>query len=324
MRLSHRDKNEGKELSEEEKNDPEPENLSTNADTTSEQIIIQSLKQEWPNITYVSEEESDLPEGHSSSKINIDTHVIPSSRESNSYKILQQAVDDRWMAKATSVCVFIDPLDGTRDFTTYIQHLKKDQTPHKENLRGNGSSTMVMIGIAVNGRATAGVLYQPFSGLDAITSDLIVDNDGGRTIWGMQGLGVFGLRKSLIHPKRKFTVATSLHHSTHKSSQAIERLGDVDVLPVGGAGFKTLLLLEGFVDAFVFATKGTKRWDTCAPEAIIECGGGAMTDAMGRAFHYQKENNVEKYGNSDGVVACMNPTTHRRIIKDIGYSRPIS
>jgi len=106
---------------------------------------------------------------------------------------------------------------------------------------------MVMIGISVNGCASAGVLYQPFSDLPASTDgllttyiaskitiltnlkgDLILDELGGRTIWGIMGLGAFGLRKSLHHPARKFTVATSLHHSTKQSSEAIERLGEMN------------------------------------------------------------------------------------------------
>lgn len=39
----------------------------------------------------------------------------------------------------------------------------------------------VLIGIAYKGRAVAGVIHQPFFG------------DKGRTIWGIQGVGTFGV-----------------------------------------------------------------------------------------------------------------------------------
>ena len=35
-----------------------------------------------------------------------------------------------------------------------------------------------------------------------------------------------------------------------------------------------LLLLEGRATAYVFASPGCKKWDTCAPEALLHAVGG--------------------------------------------------
>lgn len=41
---------------------------------------------------------------------------------------------------------------------------------------------------------------------------------------------------------------------------------------VGGAGFKVIQCLEGG-SAYVFVGGGSKKWDTAAPEAVLEAAG---------------------------------------------------
>ena len=66
-----------------------------------------------------------------------------------------------------------------------------------------------------------------------------------------------------------------------------------EVLRQGGAGnkvkskkveilivrlfLKVLRVIEGDAHAYVFASPGTKKWDTCAPEAILVAMGGRLT-----------------------------------------------
>ena len=38
-----------------------------------------------------------------------------------------------------------------------------------------------------------------------------------------------------------------------------------------------LRVIEGDAHAYVFASPGTKKWDTCAPEAVLVAMGGALT-----------------------------------------------
>lgn len=49
-----------------------------------------------------------------------------------------------------------------------------------------------------------------------------------------------------------------------------------------------MLLIEGKAHAYVFPSPGCKRWDTCAPEAVLHAMGGKLTDIKGRLYDYSK------------------------------------
>ena len=53
---------------------------------------------------------------------------------------------------------------------------------------------------------------------------------------------------------------------------------------------QVLLLLEGKAHAYVFASPGCKKWDTCAPEAVLHAVGGKLTDIHGNYYQYQVSN----------------------------------
>jgi len=54
----------------------------------------------------------------------------------------------------------------------------------------------------------------------------------------------------------------------------------LQVLHVGGAGHKALLVLDGDADAYVFPQDGTKRWDTCAVDAILHAAGKLLLTSV--------------------------------------------
>ena len=58
---------------------------------------------------------------------------------------------------------------------------------------------------------------------------------------------------------------------------ALEAVKPTEVLKVGGSGHKVLLLIEGKAHAYVFPSPGCKKWDTCAPEAILHALGGKVS-----------------------------------------------
>lgn len=70
---------------------------------------------------------------------------------------------------------------------------------------------------------------------------------------------------------------------------------------MGGCGFKVLVLLEGNAHGYIFACGGCKRWDTCAPEALLRCVGGKLTGLDGREYCYSRTG--ESPINSMGVLA---------------------
>ena len=65
---------------------------------------------------------------------------------------------------------------------------------------------------------------------------------------------------------------------------------------------QVLLLIEGKAHAYVFASKGCKKWDTCAPESVLEAVGGRLTDMHGIKMSYGAD--VQRK-NTGGVLATV-------------------
>lgn len=64
---------------------------------------------------------------------------------------------------------------------------------------------------------------------------------------------------------------------------------------------QVLQLLEGKASVYVFASAGCKKWDTCAPEAILSSAGGKLTDILGNFYKYGAS---EGRPNKTGVLAA--------------------
>ncbi|MCP9261721.1 3'(2'),5'-bisphosphate nucleotidase 1 [Dirofilaria immitis] len=77
---------------------------------------------------------------------------------------------------------------------------------------------------------------------------------------------------------------------------------------IGVHGIETVLkCLEGAA-AYVFASPGCKKWDTCAPEAIITASGGKLTDISGNDLYYGADTQIP---NSGGVLATAHWVNHQ-------------
>lgn len=163
----------------------------------------------------------------------------------------------------------------------------------------------MLIGIAIKDRAIGGVIYQPYYKHS--------NGDIGRTIWGLKGLGTGGF-EHISPPKGQMIITTTRSHLTPLVQQALDALSPTKVIKVGGAGYKVLQLLEGKAHAYVFASPGCKRWDTCAPEAVLEAYGGTLTDLTG--VHYSYAADVD-YKNRMGVLATIPEISHSEIARQV-------
>jgi len=74
------------------------------------------------------------------------------------------------------------------------------------------------------------------------------------------------------------------------------------------------LLLEGRCHAYIFASAGCKKWDTCAPEAVLREAGGVLTDMLGQTLLYNHD--VDK-GNKFGVLATAKKEWHQDYLEKI-------
>lgn len=253
--------------------------MQTEADRSAQTCIIASLSREFPNVNIVGEEGgSDL------SNVRDDWIVNEHSADILAKVCPQEYanVDDE------DFTIWVDPLDGTSEYTQgFVEHVT------------------VLIGIAIKHQAIGGIIHQPFYKTKEGTE--------GRTIWGLRGLGVGGFDPQ-VAPSDKFILTTTRSHSTEIVQKALDALNPTEILRVGGAGYKVLQLLEGKAHAYVFASPGCKKWDTCAPEAVLEAYGGVLTDIKGDHYTYRSD---VAFPNTRGVLATAKGVSHETIVKNL-------
>jgi len=242
--------------------------LQTEADRSCQRSIVASLHKQFPGVKVIGEEEED------STPVKPDW--IESSLSDEVLKVEDKLPAELKQANKDNICVWVDPLDGTAEYT-----------------QGLLDHVTVLIGIAVDGKAVGGVIHQPFYNYQAGPGAVM-----GRTIWGIVGVGAFGFEPKKPDPSKRIVVTTR-SHGTEAVRNAIAACEPTEVQKVGGAGHKVLLLIEGKAHAYIFASPGCKKWDTCAPEAVLHAVGGRLTDIHGNAFQYQA---TVKHPNSGGVL----------------------
>lgn len=72
--------------------------------------------------------------------------------------------------------------------------------------------------------------------------------------------------------------------------------------------------MEGRAHAYVFASRGCKKWDTCGPEAVLRAAGGVLTNLFGDNYSYHSK--VE-FPNKGGVLATAPGQQHQWYLKRI-------
>lgn len=155
----------------------------------------------------------------------------------------------------------VDPLDGTKEF-----------------LGRNGEFT-VNIACVESGEPVAGVVHVPVA---------------GRTYWGARGLGAF--RRDAAGPAQAIAVAPddgvrelravcSRSHRDARTEAWLARLPRPHRTVASGSSLKFCRLAEGEADLYP-RFGPTSQWDTAAPQAVLECAGGAVLDLAGEPLRY--------------------------------------
>jgi len=242
--------------------------LQTEADRSVQRCILASLRKQFANVAVIGEEDEDVS--------NVSADWIESSLSEDVLQLADKFPTDLNNTKAEDICVWVDPLDGTAEYT-----------------QGLLDHVTVLIGISIHGKALAGVIHQPYYNYQAGPGAKL-----GRTIWGVVGLGAFGLELTAAEEGKRIVVTTR-SHETDAVRNAIAACEPTEVHKVGGAGHKVLLLIEGKAHAYIFASPGCKKWDTCAPEAVLHSLGGKLTDIHGNDFAYHA---TVKKQNTGGVL----------------------
>lgn len=205
------------------KDDPQ-----TVADRSAQQCIVASLSRQFPNAKIIGEEgKSDLN--------NVPNEWIVNDMDAEFLK--NKCPESLASITENDLVIWVDPLDGTTEYT-----------------QGILECVTVLIGVSVQNRAIGGIIHQPYYKHS--------DNRLGRTIWGLKGLGSNGFEKK-PYTDGELIATTTRSHCNELVQKALEAIGPTKIHRVGGAGYKVLQLLEGDAHAYIFATPGCKKWDTC-------------------------------------------------------------
>ena len=189
---------------------------------------------------------------------------------------------------------FVDPLDGTREFAAK-----------------NGEFA-VMIGRALRGRAELGVVVLPTTGdayvgrLGAGAVALVQDRSGG----------LRDLRVASTSDPREARVLISRSHTPAIAKPFLEKLGATRAVPCGSVGVKVARIACGEAEIYVHGGAGAKKWDTCAPEAVLRAAGGAFTELGGGEVAYAVRDLVQREG-----ICATNGVLHPAAVDAIASLR---
>ena len=172
-------------------------------------------------------------------------------------------------------CWFVDPLDGT-----------------KEYIAKNGEFA-VMIGLAIDGEARLGVVFQP--GKDKLYSGVV--GQGAQLIH--QG-ETRALSVSDVAQPSGLKLVVSRSHRDKSTDEVVRRLGITNEFCSGSVGLKIGAISEQVADLYVHPSDKASKWDACGPEAVVRAAGGRFSDLAGNPFNYREPD----LRTSRGILAC--------------------
>jgi 3'(2'), 5'-bisphosphate nucleotidase len=99
------------------------------------------------------------------------------------------------------------------------------------------------------------------------------------------------------------TLIITKYHATAFINNFFSKLPYL-LVAVGGTGYKATLVALGYHSLCVHPVPRTKKWDTCAPDAILQSVGGGVVDMHGQSYVYTQD--VERT-NIHGICLSKTP-----------------
>lgn len=280
------------------KDKADPRSSLTQADTASQRAIVQSLRAAWgSSLNIVGEEDLDLQDVNNEEE----GETIPLRKD-----LLEDDIGETDELDPNDVTVFVDPLDGTREF-----------------VEGRLENCQVLVGIAIGGKAVAGAVGIPFPTGQNLTTDATI-------VYGLDGLGTGTIGAPLTRgpwpldhnidgvnkPSPHYACGDMPADVIVAATESLERnFGGSTQRNYGGAGNRILGAALGEV-ACSLTHKFGGAWDVCAPEAVAKAMGAEMTDLFGEPIDmYRKD--APKHNNARGFVVSPVGSDHKRIVAAI-------
>ncbi len=171
----------------------------------------------------------------------------------------EEAYDDLVRLKHDRVWI-IDPLDGTREFSTpgrddWAVHIALWQRPADEATNGQREITDAAVSLPARGNT----VYRT----DTVTAD--------------------AARVGIPHTFRIAVSATRPPFVLHRMRQALA----IQPVAIGSAGAKAMAIIDGDVDAYLHAG-GQWEWDNAAPAGVVMAAGMHASRLDGSPMRYNQ------------------------------------
>jgi len=188
----------------------------------------------------------------------------------------EESVDDPVRLTKSHTWI-VDPVDGTREFTLGIPEF------------------VISVGLAVNGKATVGALYNPIR--DQLFS-------------GIVGVGAwFNNEACRVTTHAQLDGAKLVaSRSEMKKGWFDDYLDRMEIDPCGSVAYKFGLVGAGLADA-TFTPKPRNEWDICGGVAVVTAAGGRCTDGSGTEYGFNRPDPLH-HG-----ICCTNGAIHPEIFK---------
>lgn len=271
--------------------DSGPKNeMLTNFDVLSHQLLVSGLANEFPDLKVISEEHPPTTTSNS-----------PLQRQRSSADVENVLPDIKFYVPVSDLTVWVDPLDATQEFS-----------------EGLLDYVTIMICVALHGYPVIGVVHQPFLNRTFWSwSSYAISNDLKRA---MQN-GVLALEKEAVAmSKNNSSISDDLsrvlkvtHSRSHLDASQLKDLfrpQQIELVPAGGSGYKVLSLIERKAHLYVHPST-TRLWDVCAAQAILEAAGGRLTGLDGTRLTYHAKDSV-KVSKSIGLFAAASISEHKK------------
>lgn len=158
----------------------------------------------------------------------------------------------------------------------------------------------------------------------------------GQCYWGLSYMGtnIYSLERATSkrngsekrtensNPESESSSAFSAVISTSEKETikaALARVCGERIFRAAGAGYKSLCVVQGLVDIYIFSEDTTFKWDSCAAHAILRAMGGGIVDmkeCLERPpdsgldlpqllYHVENEgaSGVDRWANKGGLIA---------------------
>ena len=268
----------------------EAKSVVTQADIDTQALIVSGLRSLWGDALTIVGEEDDSEETPTSSmaaaeplRTNLLEGIVPKVN-------LQVPISE--------LTLFIDPLDGTREF-----------------VEGRVQNVGCLIGVARNGKAILGAVGLPFpEGLSSEYAKAHYAIDMDDDVAQVSHHGIYPVssdtaKTANTDTEQPITVFTGdsndpvLSNATKLALKIANSKTDASPIHtiLGGttSKFVAVALKERSIAVLHFKTC---YWDTCAPEPVLNAMGGKVTDFFGSPLVHRADKRYD-YGNLWGVVA---------------------